>query len=116
MALYIGVCFSNDDQFDPTRYNNEQSEELSFTQADSDIVNQFIFDSEFKNINASTSVFEEHRNLNSEIKFNFSDIPTLTLSVFHSGITYKSILFSVQFAISNSFKLALQGNLFSFRI
>jgi hypothetical protein len=116
LALYAGVCFTCEDQFSPTGNNNGQPEELCYTQADSDIINQFIFDSEFKNINASVSVFEEHKNLNSEIKYLFSDIPTLNYKNFLSGIIYKSNLLSVQLVIASSFQLALQGNFFSFRI
>lgn len=114
-AFYEGVFFSDGAQFESKCNNSGQSDKLVYTEADCDVINQFIFDSEFKNINASISVFEEHRNLNSEIKYNFSNIPTLTLSDFLSEIKYKSTLLSVQFVISNSFQLALQGNLFSFR-
>ncbi len=83
-ALYAEVLFAGDIKWDYFNKEKGQSDELSFTEDQSDVAYQFIFDSEFKNINANITVFEEHRNLNSEIKFNPDFIHSLTLPEFIS--------------------------------
>jgi hypothetical protein len=114
-AIYTGVFFADDTQFQPTCKSSSQSDELSFTAADCDVINQFIFDSEFKNVNANISVFEEHKNLISESKSIIDQIPVLIFSDLFSGLSAKSFFSSVHFFILNSCKLALQSNLYSFR-
>ncbi|MFA4862688.1 MAG: hypothetical protein WC605_02835 [Bacteroidales bacterium] len=115
-ALYAEVFFSSDTQWESTFKENEQPDVLSFTEAQSDLIDQFIFDSEFKNINANITVFEEHRNLNSEIKFNSGHVMSLTLPECIAGVSFSSILSTYCFSIPNSCKQALLCNLYSFRI
>ena len=115
-SLYAGAFFKNESQSETRCSKSGQSDELSYKAAIFNVINQFIFDSEFKNINANISVFEAHRNLISEFKSLLSHISALSTSEFIEGITIRSMLLSVQFSIPNCCKQALQINLYSFRI
>lgn len=115
-ALYAEVFFTGDFQWDYFNKEKGQLDELTFTEDQSNVAYQFIFDSEFKNINANITVFEEHRNLNSEIKFNPGSTQSLTLPECIAGVSISSILSSNSFSIPNSCKQALLSNLFSFRL
>jgi hypothetical protein len=115
-ALYVEVLFAGDIQWDYFNKEKGQLDELTFTEDQSNVAYQFIFDSEFKNINANITVFEEHRNVNSEIKFNSGHMLSLTFPECIGGVSFSSILSSSCFSIPNSCKQALLSNLYSFRI
>jgi hypothetical protein len=110
------VFFCGDPQWEYSNEKNGQPRELAFTEAQSDLFFQFIFDSEFKNINANITVFDEHRNLNSEAKSNICQVPALALQGFIDVVKLRTDLKSVQSFFSNGCERALFHNLFSFRI
>lgn len=115
-ALYAEVLFARNVYWNCFDEEKGQLDELSFTVDQSDVAFQFIFDSEFKNVNANITVFEEHRNQNLEIKFNPGFMQSLSVPEFITGVSFNSILSSYCFSIPNSCKQALLGNLFSFRL
>jgi hypothetical protein len=115
-AFYAEVFIAGDVQWDCFNQDKDQQDVLSFTVDQSDIAYQYIFDSEFKNINASITVFEEHRNFISEIKSSFGHLASFTVPEFITGINLSSFLIPFRYSIPNSCKQALLGNLFSFRL
>jgi len=115
-VLYVEILFAGNIQWKYYAEEKGLPDELSFTETQSDVAYQFIFDSEFKNINATNTVFEEHKNLNSDSKSNLDHIIHLALPECGAGIGFDSLLASYFISLPNSCKQELHSNLFSFRI
>lgn len=115
-TLYVEILIDGDTQWEYFKNEKEQDNELSFTEEQSDIAYQFIFDSEFKNINANTNIFEEHKNLNSEIRSNTGYFSVFSIPQFIAGLNFSPKQFLKNITLSNGCKQALYSNLFCFRI
>jgi len=115
-ALYAEVLCAGDILWEYNNKEKGQPDVLSFTEEQSDLAYQFIFDSEFKNINANITVFEEHRNLNSNINFNPGHILSLTVPDYIAGNNFTSTHTTYCLSVPYSCNQELHGNLYSFRI
>lgn len=116
LSFYAEAFFCGDSPLECTFRDASKSDILSFTEDGSDILYQFIFDSEFKNINASSNIFEEHQNENSEIRSNTGYFAANSLPEFFAGMNSNPKLLSTYSALPNNCKQALYSNLYSFRI
>jgi hypothetical protein len=116
LSLYAEAFFCGDSPLACTFKQIDKSEELAFTEDQSDLLFQFIFDSEFKNINANTNVFEEHKNLNFENRSNESSFLSLTLPRFLYELNFNAGWLSSCFPLLNSCNTYLYGYLCCFRI
>jgi hypothetical protein len=116
LSLYAEAFFCGDSPLECSFKDFSQPDILSFTEEGSDILYQFIFDSEFRNINASTTVFEEHKNLNSEMGSNPVFCTVFSFPLFLAGMNFSPKLLSIYHFLPNNCKQALYSNLFCFRI
>jgi hypothetical protein len=115
-ALYAEILFACDTQWGYFNIDKAMNKELSFIEGQSDIAYQFIFDSEFKNISANTNVFEEHNNLNSEIRSFTGFVAVFSIHERTARInsSHKNFLTNIYFPIS--YNQELYRNLHCFRI
>jgi hypothetical protein len=114
-SLYPEAFFCGDSPLECSFTDASQPDILTFTEEGSEILYQFIFDSEFKNINASTNIFEEHDNLNFSFKCN-SGCLAFTLPTIFAGMNFGLKHLSTYFSLPNRPKQELYTSLHCFRI